>query len=70
MLSKDDKKVIEENIKTVQFGWPLGMPLVDNLGLGLWDVRIKLLGRRIARVVFFMDENTMVLINGFHKKNE
>src|SRR5438128_8807988 len=69
-LSKTDKKVIGEDIKTVQFGWPLGMPLVDNLGHGLWEVRSKLSGGRIARIVFFMDDNTMILVNGFIKKTQ
>lgn len=27
-LSKEDKKIIGSDIQTVQFGWPLGMPLV------------------------------------------
>ena len=67
-LLKSDKKAIGDDIKTVQFGWPLGMPLVDNLGRGLWEVRTKLAGSRIARVIFFMDSNTMVLVNGFIKK--
>ncbi len=26
-LSDDDKKTIGEDIKTVQFGWPIGMPV-------------------------------------------
>ena len=67
-LSKADKKAIGEDIKTVQFGWPLGMPLVDSLNQGLWEIRIKLWGGRIARILFFMDNNTMVLVNGFIKK--
>ncbi len=67
-LSKTDRTIIGEDIKTVQFGWPLGMPLVDSLGHGLWEVRSKLPERRIARVIFFMDTNTMVLVNGFFKK--
>lgn len=32
--SKIDKKIIGEDISTVQFGWPLGMPLVESLGMG------------------------------------
>lgn len=67
-LAKLDKQTIGEDIKTVQFGWPLGMPLVDSLGHGLWEVRSKLFGGRIARIIFFMDENVMVLVNGFIKK--
>jgi hypothetical protein len=30
-LSAQDRKTIGEDIKTMQFGWPLGMPLVDHL---------------------------------------
>lgn len=69
-LTKLDKKTIGEDIKTVQFGWPLGMPLVDSLGQGLWEVRTKLSGGRIARVIFFMDSHLMVLVNGFIKKTQ
>ena len=69
-LNKADKKFIGEDIKTVQFGWPLGMPLVKNLGQGLWEVRVNLMHKRIARIIFFMDENTMILVNGFIKKTQ
>ncbi|MFN7096826.1 MAG: hypothetical protein ACK4PR_04645 [Gammaproteobacteria bacterium] len=34
-LSHHDKKIIGEGILTVQYGWPIGMPLVDSLGSGL-----------------------------------
>ena len=33
-LSKEDKKKIGEDIKTAQFGWPLGMPLIRKMGIG------------------------------------
>jgi phage-related protein len=69
-LSKADKKCIGEAIKTVQYGWPIGMPLVDNLGQGLWEVRIKLSQGRISRIIFFMDNKTMILVNGFFKKTK
>lgn len=69
-LTKTDKKMIGEDIKTVQFGWPLGMPLVRSLGDGLWEIRIKLSERRIARIIFFMDDNSMVLVTGFIKKSQ
>lgn len=67
-LTKADKKTIGEDIKTVQYGWPLGMPLVDNLKDGLWEIRIKLERGRIARIIFFMDDNTIILVHGFLKK--
>jgi phage-related protein len=64
-----DRKTIGEDIKTVQFGWPLGMPLVDHLGGDIWEVRIRL-GNRIARVLFAVDGQTMVLLHGFIKKQQ
>lgn len=64
-----DRKTIGEDIKTVQFGWPLGMPLVANIGDGIWEVRIKL-SNRIARVLFALDGQTMVLLHGFIKKQQ
>ena len=64
-----DRKTIGEDIKTVQFGWPLGMPLVDHLGGEIWEVRIKL-GNRIARVLFATEGQTMVLLHGFIKKQQ
>lgn len=68
-LATMDKKRIGEDIKTVQFGWPLGMPLVKHLGGNLWEVRIQL-NKRIGRVLFVLDMNSMVLIHGFIKKQQ
>lgn len=69
-LPKPDRKVIGEEIKTIQFGWPLGMPIVASLGKGLWEARARLPRARIARVIFFMNNNTMILVNGFIKKTQ
>ena len=52
---------------TVRFRWPLGMPLVDHLGSGIWEVRSKL-PTRIARTLFFVHEGEIVLLHGFIKK--
>jgi len=68
-LSAHDRKTIGEDIKTVQFGWPLGMPLVAHLEGDIWEVRIKL-DNRIARVLFVMDKHTMILLHGFIKKSQ
>ena len=68
-LSAADKKAIGENIKTVQFGWPLGMPLVDHIDGDIWEVRARL-ETRIARVLFAMDGGVMVLLHGFVKKQQ
>ena len=44
-------------------------PLVGNLGNGLWEVRSRL-EERIARVIFFVEGRTMVLLHGFIKKTQ
>ena len=61
------KKKIGEDIKTVQFCWPLGMPLVEKLEPYLWEVRIKI-PDGIARVLFTVDDTMMILLHGFIKK--
>ncbi|HEV2045619.1 MAG TPA: type II toxin-antitoxin system RelE/ParE family toxin [Chthoniobacterales bacterium] len=66
-LPKNERKIIGEDIMTVQFRWPLGMPLVDHLGAGIWEVRSKL-PSRIARTLFFVHEGEIVLLHGFIKK--
>jgi hypothetical protein len=38
-LVREDRKTVGEDIKTAQFGWPLGMPLIRKLATGLWEVR-------------------------------
>jgi len=50
-LRRAHRKVIGQDIKTAQYGWPLGMPLVRKLEPGLWEVRSRVAGG-IARVVF------------------
>jgi phage-related protein len=63
-----DRKIIGEDIKTVQFGWPLGMPLVRKLDKDLWEIRIHLQDR-IARVLFTVSGNVIVLLHGFIRKS-
>jgi len=55
--------------KTVQFGWPLGMPLVRKLDKDLWEVCIRL-PDRIARVLFTTGAGRMILLHGFIKKSQ
>lgn len=66
-LPREERRIIGEDIKTVQFGWPLGMPLVRKLDKGLWEARSRL-PDRIARVFFTTGEGRMVLLHGFIKK--
>jgi hypothetical protein len=36
-LDKEDRRVIGLDLMRVQFGWPIGMPLVRRLKEGLWE---------------------------------
>ncbi|MDH3935184.1 MAG: type II toxin-antitoxin system RelE/ParE family toxin [Gammaproteobacteria bacterium] len=68
-LSKAEKRVIGSDIKTVQYGWPIGMPVVRKLEAGLWEVRSRL-DQRISRILFTVQDDTMVLLHGFIKKSQ
>lgn len=68
-LSREDRKTIGEDIKTVQFGWPLGMPVVRKLDAHLWEVRSKL-QNRTARIFFTLEDNVIVRLHGFIKKTQ
>ena len=67
-LDRADRRVVGEDIKDVEYAWPLGMTLVRSLGHGLWEVRSALTQGRIGRVIFTVDHGCMVLLHGFVKK--
>ncbi len=70
-LSKEDMKIIGFDIKTVQYGYPIGMPLtriLHNTG-GLEEVRSNITSG-IARVIFYVANNKMILLHGFIKKTQ
>ncbi len=69
-MDKDDRMVIGEDIKLVQFRWPLGMPLVRKLEADLWEVRSHLSGGRITRVCFTVRGAELALLHGFIKKSQ
>ena len=68
-LPRDERKAIGDEIRTVQFGWPLGMPLVRKLDPGLWEVRVGS-PNRAARVLFTIVDQQAVLLHGFVKKSQ
>ena len=67
-LPAEERKAIGDDLRTMQFGWPLGMPLARNLESGIWEVRTRL-PNRIARVLFTTFEGEAVLLHGFIKKS-
>ncbi len=69
-LNKEERRLIGIDIKTVEYGWPIGMPTCRPLGSGLYEVRTNLPQGRIARVLFCIHESQMVLLHGFIKKTQ
>jgi phage-related protein len=69
-FSPDDKKIIGEDIKTAEFGWPVGMPVVKPIGDKLYEVRSSLSDGSEARILFTIYKNYMVLLHGFIKKTQ
>ena len=62
-LNDADRRIMGVAIATVEFGWPVGMPLCRLLGQRLWEIRVSLPGRRIIH-----HGRHMVLLHGFIKK--
>jgi phage-related protein len=69
-LDAADRRIIGKDIKDVEFAWPIGMPLVRSLGRDIWEVRSSLPLGRIARVLFCVEREGMVLLHGFMKKTQ
>jgi phage-related protein len=68
-LKWEDRKVIGRDIKTAQYGWPLGMPLIRKLEPDLWEVRSHI-SQGIARIIFTVADGVMVLLHAFVKKTQ
>ena len=66
-LPKGERKQVGSDIKAVQYGWPLGLPWVDYLGAGLWEVRSRLPSRTV-RTVFLVHAGVIILLHSFIKK--
>jgi phage-related protein len=69
-LPPEDRRTIGADLATVQFGWPIGMPLRRPLDNGLWEVRGSLPSPRIARLLFFAHDGRLGVVHGFIKKTQ
>ncbi|WMS45380.1 type II toxin-antitoxin system RelE/ParE family toxin (plasmid) [Acuticoccus sp. MNP-M23] len=71
-LKDEDRKAIGDDIRTAEFGWPLGMPLCRSISgvKGLWEIRTNLSNGTIGRVFFCSHHGSMVLLHGFIKKSQ
>ena len=71
-LSVEDRRIIGADLKDVEYGWPVGMPLCRPISSrrGLWEVRSNLPGGRIDRVLFCIAHGRLVALQGFIKKSQ
>ena len=69
-LTPEDRKIIGDDIRDLEFAWPIGMPLCKSLSNGLWEVRSHLTDGKIARVIFCVHDSYAVLLHGFVKKTQ
>ena len=69
-LPPEDRREIGQDIATVEYGWPVGMPVCRPLGQGLWEVRSNLPGNRTGRLLFCVARGHMVLLHAFVKKTQ
>jgi phage-related protein len=71
-LDKDDSRIIGGDIRTVEYGWPIGMPVCRSIKgyRDLWEVRSRISDGRIARVIFHISGGEMILLHGLIKKTQ
>ncbi len=69
-LDGEDRRTIGLDLMRVQFGWPIGMPLVRSLKDGLWEVRSSLPSQRIARLILCFHDGLLIVLHGFIKKTQ
>jgi phage-related protein len=69
-LDEADRRIVGQDIATAEFGWPVGMPVCRSLGKRLWEIRSDISRGRIARVVFCVEGERMVLLHAFIKKTQ
>ncbi|HJD56268.1 MAG TPA: type II toxin-antitoxin system RelE/ParE family toxin [Rickettsia endosymbiont of Pyrocoelia pectoralis] len=69
-LEPKDCKIIGTDIKTIEYSWPIGMPICKSLGKGMYEVRSNLTDGKIGRIFFCVLDNKMILLHGFIKKSQ
>jgi phage-related protein len=69
-LDERDRSAIGLDLMRVQFRWPVGMPLCRSMGDGMWEVRTNLPSSRIARTLFYVARDRIVVLHGFIKKSQ
>lgn len=68
-LTQEQRGAVGDDIKTVEFNWPIGMPIVRKIEPDLWEMRTKFQDG-IARVFFTVQGARMILLHGITKKSQ
>lgn len=68
-LDRASRQAIGDDLRRLQFGWPMGMPLVRSLGRGLFELRSALPGKMTARLFFCFHAGEIYVLHGFIKKS-
>lgn len=69
-LDAEDRRRIGADLRTIELGWPVGMPICRPLTSGLWEVRSRISSGRITRVLFFIDDGVAYVLHAFIKKTQ
>ena len=71
-IDSEDRKIMGDDLRTLEYGWPIGMPLCRSMAShkGLWEIRSSLPNRREARILFCVAGGCLVLLHGFIKKTQ
>src|SRR5215510_1201303 len=69
-LDESERNIIGQDLMRVQYRWPVGMPLCRALRDALWEVRSDLASNRIARVLFSVQQDKLLVLHGFIKKSQ
>ena len=69
-LLRDDRREVGRSLMTLEFAWPVGMPLSRPRGKGLHELRVTLAAGREARVFFYVDRSErLILLHAFIKRS-
>jgi len=69
LRTQEEKKIIGEDIKAVEYSWPVGYPQVRKLDKDLWELRTSL-PDGICRIFFTIWKKYMVLLHSIIKKSQ
>lgn len=70
-LDREDRREVGRSLMTLEYGWPIGMPLARAMGRGLHELRVTISGRRNARIFFYIDTaQRIVLLHAIIKRTQ